>query len=729
MTRGSLCLAVAVTVGLGSMVNAATLTFRQGANGYAGTVDTFLKESTPGTSQSTLAVVEWDADDPPGTGLANYGLIRFDGIFGAGFDQIPAGSQITSATLTYTIVNGGHPADLHEVSVDWDASTTYNTFGASPGVQSSDYGLASAPAPGSIATHTVDVTGSIAVWVNDPAGNRGWIALPTGVDGVEFRSSEYAVNPALRPLLTAVINEGQPQPTLVRRPYLQRGTPTAMTVVWRTDFASTSRVRYGLDPLTLTQEISDASLVVDHVVTLSGLTANTRYYYDVGTTDAPLAGGDADHYFTTPPEPGTRVPFTAWVVGDSGTGDVNQANVRNAMLSVTGSTPPNIFVHVGDMAYNAGTDGEFTDNFFAPYEGILSHTVCWPSLGNHEGASSDSGTQAGPYYESYVLPTAAQAGGLPSGTEAYYSFDHAHVHFVCLDSHDTSRTPGSAMLIWLAEDIAATDQEWLIAFWHHPPYTKGTHNSDNIADSGGRMRDMRQNVLPILEAGGVDVVLGGHSHIYERSFLVDGAYDTPTTAPGHILDGGDGMPAGGGAYTKSAGLDANQGSVYIVAGHGGAGVGGAGNHPLMYFSETANGSCLLDVDANTLTLRNVRADGAITNTVQIIKQGDPGDFDNDADVDTDDYNAFVACFTGPGGGPIDPGCASGDFDADGDIDCDDWIAFVNAWTELTPPPQLPPCFTPGIPTVSQWSVSVLALTLLVAGTIVFASRRPSRVPA
>ena len=49
----------------------------------------------------------------------------------------------------------------------------------------------------------------------------------------------------------------------------------------------------------------------------------------------------------------------------------------------------------------------------------------------------------GSYYDSFTLPTGGEAGGLASGTEAYYSFDYANVHFVCLDSQDTDRRTGS----------------------------------------------------------------------------------------------------------------------------------------------------------------------------------------------------------------------------------------------------------------------------------------------
>jgi 3',5'-cyclic AMP phosphodiesterase CpdA len=67
------------------------------------------------------------------------------------------------------------------------------------------------------------------------------------------------------------------------------------------------------------------------------------------------------------------------------------------------------------------------------------------------------------------------------------------------------------MLTWLQADLESTTQDWIIALWHHPPYTKGSHNSDTETE----LIEMRQNVLPILEAGGVDLVLTGHSHCYE----------------------------------------------------------------------------------------------------------------------------------------------------------------------------------------------------------------------
>ena len=55
------------------------------------------------------------------------------------------------------------------------------------------------------------------------------------------------------------------------------------------------------------------------------------------------------------------------------------------------------------------------------------------------------------------------------------------------------------MLTWLGQDLAQNTADWLIAFFHHPPYSKGSHNSD----TEGQLIDMRANALPILEDYGV----------------------------------------------------------------------------------------------------------------------------------------------------------------------------------------------------------------------------------
>jgi hypothetical protein len=252
----------------------------------------------------------------------------------------------------------------------------------------------------------------------------------------------------------------------------------------------------------------------------------------------------------------------------------------------------------------------------------------WPTLGNHDAGSAASVTQSGAYYDMFTLPTLGQAGGLMSGTEAYYSFDYGNVHFICLDSEGTDRSVDGAMLTWLKNDLAATKQDWIISFFHHPPYTKGSHDSNTEQ----KLVDMRKNALPILEAGGADLNLTGHSHSYERSFLLDGHYGTQDTLSAKMkLDAGDGRPDGKGAYHKRTfGKGAHEGAVYVVAGSSGkvspqnekSAKRGYLDHPAMFLSLPRLGSLVLDVNGNRLDASFLSEAGERLDHFSIVKGKD-----------------------------------------------------------------------------------------------------------
>lgn len=388
-------------------------------------------------------------------------------------------------------------------------------------------------------------------------------------------------------------------PQLVRGPYLQLGTATGAVVRWNTDAATPSRVVYGPSPGQLDQEVLDGMPRTEHAVELTGLQPATRYYYGVGTDSELLAGPDPDRSFVTAPPTGSEGPTRVWVIGDSGTGNANADAVYDAFLgfAAVSGRAADLWLMLGDNAYAEGTDSEYQDAVFETYPALLETTWLWPAFGNHDSLSADSATQTGPYFDIFTLPTAGEAGGLASGTEAYYSFDHANVHFVCLDTSDSNLSVASPMMEWLEDDVAATDQEWIIAFWHHPPYSHGSHDSDDAGDSGGRLFDVREHALPILEAAGVDLVLSGHSHSYERSFLLYGHYGTSgTLTPAMVIDDGDGRPAGDGAYAK----DGSEGAVYAVAGSSGKVTTAPLDHPAMFASLPRLGSMVVDVEGPRL---------------------------------------------------------------------------------------------------------------------------------
>ncbi len=149
-------------------------------------------------------MVEWDTVDIDHN-QQKYALIRFDNIFGSGAGQIPVGSTIVSAGLTYYVTNAtaNAPSSVNGVLVDWTEATSYNTFGAAPGVQVEDYGaqVTTAPATTINTAYTIDVKTSVAAWANNPATNKGWIIIPTADDGVAITSSEGSPT-ANRPKLT-----------------------------------------------------------------------------------------------------------------------------------------------------------------------------------------------------------------------------------------------------------------------------------------------------------------------------------------------------------------------------------------------------------------------------------------------------------------------------------------------------------------------------------------------
>ncbi len=351
---------------------------------------------------------------------------------------------------------------------------------------------------------------------------------------------------------------------ITRGPYLQQATDSSIIVHWRTDVATDSVVRFGTDSAALLQSSTEPVVTTEHTVRLTGLLALTQYFYSVGDSTATIAG-DSSYHFHTAPVAGTPANTRVWVIGDSGTANADARAVRDAYKAWTSSRPADFMLMLGDNAYTDGTDAQYQSAVFDTYPVILRQMPLWPTLGNHDGHSADSATQSGPYYEIFDLPTAAEAGGLASGTEAYYAFDYGNIHFVVLDSYDIDRSPGGNMLQWLQSDLALNNKPWVIAFFHHPPYTKGSHDSDTEA----QLIDMRQYALPVLEAWGVDLVMTGHSHSYERSYLLDGHYGDSSTldVATNILDLGDGSKTGDGAYQKPDLIAAqNAGAVYAVAG-------------------------------------------------------------------------------------------------------------------------------------------------------------------
>jgi 3',5'-cyclic AMP phosphodiesterase CpdA len=198
------------------------------------------------------------------------------------------------------------------------------------------------------------------------------------------------------------------------------------------------------------------------------------------------------------------------------------------------------------------------------------------------------------------------------------------------------------MMNWLENDIASTTQKWVIVFFHHPPYSGGYHKSDSDA----QLIEMRTRFNPIIENYGVDLVLCGHSHCYERTFLIDGHYGLSTNFTAAMKKGGgDGRIDGGGAYTKTDG--SHNGAVYLVTGSGSKYNGGPVTKlPCMYTAFDQIGSVMLDIDATSIHAKFISgSNGAIDDSFTIIKSDAPLFSDGFQDGDSGGWTSTGGMWT------------------------------------------------------------------------------------
>lgn len=420
--------------------------------------------------------------------------------------------------------------------------------------------------------------------------------------------------------------------SLVRGPYLQSLLPTSVKILWRTDIASAYIINYGTDLNNLNQTVHSDSLATDHIAYLPNLTANTTYYYEIISGTSVLAGGNEQHHFKTAPEFGSTQPFRFWALGDFGARNDDQIKVWRSFLNYTAEKPADFWIWLGDNTYSDGKDIEYQLNVFSNdygYDSIFRFLPFYPTPGNHDYESVTmypSGLHTGPYFNIVEVFKNGEAGGQASNTEKYYSYDYGNVHFISLNSE----AYGEVLLLnqnmknWLINDLQKNVQPWTIVYWHQPPFSKGSHDSD--ASYEVIMKSMRENYLPILEQYGVDIVINGHSHVYERSRLQHGHYgksftfDTAT----HVIQGGSGNIDTDGAYTKPLTGDSSTiGTVYIVCGNGAKSETNPPlNHPVFYISEGGDnvcGSMIVDVEDKRMDIRYLKSTGEVFDYFTFLK--------------------------------------------------------------------------------------------------------------
>jgi len=154
--------------------------------------------------------------------------------------------------------------------------------------------------------------------------------------------------------------------------------------------------------------------------------------------------------------------------------------------------PAEAVLALGDLAYESGTLAQFNNCYNPTWGRHKARTR--PAPGNHEYLTSGA---AG--YFSYFGPIAG-----PSA-RGYYSFDLGAWHILSLNSN-VAAGAGSAQIDWIRDDLAAHPTACALAYWHHPVISSGQHGNNSV---------MRE-VWRVLDELGVEVVLVGHDHNYER---------------------------------------------------------------------------------------------------------------------------------------------------------------------------------------------------------------------
>jgi predicted phosphodiesterase len=227
---------------------------------------------------------------------------------------------------------------------------------------------------------------------------------------------------------------------------------------------------------------------------VNGATVAARANGVVAASPAPTVSGA----WPTPGKAGPGVTRFA-AIGDFGA--VGDAEQRVAELVLR--EQPEFVITLGDNNYPTGSAdtidvniGRFYSSLIAPYKGQFGpggkENRFFPSLGNHDWMSDG----ARPYFDYFTLP----------GNERYYELERGDAHLFSIDSdpHEPDGIDaGSVQARWLKERASASKKAFQIAYMHHPPYSSARHGSSVV---------MR---WPYKEWG-VDLVLAGHDHTYER---------------------------------------------------------------------------------------------------------------------------------------------------------------------------------------------------------------------
>jgi predicted phosphodiesterase len=206
--------------------------------------------------------------------------------------------------------------------------------------------------------------------------------------------------------------------------------------------------------------------------------------------------------------PGAEGSVKFLVIGDSGTGSRGQFELAERMVAARAQFPFDFGVMLGDNIYGREAASAYLARFERPYKALLDAGVkFFAALGNHDTPNQR-------FYKGFNMDG-----------RRYYSFSRGPVEFFAMDSTYMDRM----QLDWLDRELAGSDARWKIAYAHHPLYSSGKRHGSEL--------DLRVLVEPLFVKHGVDVVLAGHEHFYERVKPQSGIYYFTSGAAGKLRKG------------------------------------------------------------------------------------------------------------------------------------------------------------------------------------------------
>lgn len=296
------------------------------------------------------------------------------------------------------------------------------------------------------------------------------------------------------------------RPRIIAGPMIQMPAPDSLRVVWIADapFAQGSAKLVGAHG-----EISGARVEPKdgrYVAKFDKLQRGEVYEYSIANrgflSDHAVTSGP--HMVRITPSRDATIRFLAF--GDSGIGSNTQAKLAKRMVAQR----PDVVIHTGDLIYPAGAEKDYVPNFYRPYHDLIASAIFMPSLGNHDVA-----TQKGaPFLHQFILP---ENGPRDIEPERNYWFDYGPVRFVALDTNldagggaITHQQMKTTIADWLRKTMTECDAKWRVVYFHQPFYTGSAHSAESSAY-------VKEAYLDVFDETGVDLVLCGHNHLYERT--------------------------------------------------------------------------------------------------------------------------------------------------------------------------------------------------------------------